>query len=146
MLTAPSVGIVAAFWFSPAVPETRAHDGKVELEKRQLLAERHFLHCGVTERQAQQAGQIGQHPVGRRWVAVDQGGDRLQRVEQKVWLQLRPQVLELRGAQRTFQARLFPVVLDRVDHADRRPVGEHVSVEPAEQHVGECAGGRRTAT
>ena len=77
--------------------------------------------------QAQQIAQLGQHLVGGVDVAVHEGGDGMQRVEEEVGLQLVAQdlqsrpgqvILQLRGAQLTLAH--GPLVLDRVHHSDHQ--------------------------
>ena len=65
------------------------------LEELELLAQRHFLRARCCERQAQEVAQPGHHPVGRLDVAVEQRGDRVQRVEEEVRLQLDLERLQL---------------------------------------------------
>jgi hypothetical protein len=83
------------------VAEAERHDLHVPLQKVELRLERHFLRADVLQRHAQQVAERGDHGVRAADVLVHQRRDGVQRVEEKVRLELHAQHL-----QRVREARL----------------------------------------
>src|SRR5581483_4690242 len=65
----------------------------------QLLGQRHFLFELAIEREAEKLAEARQHRVRRLDIAVHQRGDRIERIEEEVRLELHPQRLQLRARQ-----------------------------------------------
>ena len=78
------------------VGEACAFDLEVLAEKVELGVERDFLFAEPLEREPQQVAEPHQRAIGGVDVAVHQRGDRVQRVEEKMRMQLLLQRLELR--------------------------------------------------
>src|SRR5256885_7116183 len=76
------------------VPKAHSLDVEIVLEKRQLLAQRHLVSL-LIETAAQQRRQPEQHLLRLLGVLVRQYLDVVQRIEQKVRPQLRPQCIQL---------------------------------------------------
>ena len=79
-----------------AVGKTFAHDGRIAVDQPQLLVERAARPPRQVGGGAQQGGQPRQQRVGQVGFVVDRRGDRVQRVEQEVRLQLLRQLRQLR--------------------------------------------------
>src|SRR5207237_2414720 len=99
------------------------------------------------EREAQKIAQARDHAVGGARVAVDQSGDRVERVEEEVRVQLHLERLQLRAAQLRFKLRgerlallIAAIVFDRVADADDDKVGQQVDVKLLGREVIERAG------
>ena len=114
-------------------------------EELQLLLQRNPVHPRLIERQSQEIAETADHPVRDLRLRVHQGGDGVERVEQKVRVKLRlqrpqPSVGQLRlQLQGVHRARLrLSVIRERVTQADdggvrhQRPV--HVGQELALRH------------
>ena len=74
-------------------PATQPHllETDVRLQELQLLAQRNEIGAAVAENRTQQRSQRSQHPVRARRIALDECIDSLKCIEEKVWMQLRPQ-------------------------------------------------------
>ena len=72
-------------------------------EELELRLERHFLLADALEREPQEIAQPHQRAIGRFHVAVHQRGDRVQRVEEKVRMELLLQRPELRFGELGFE-------------------------------------------
>ena len=80
-----------------AVAEAQLLDAEVEIQRVELLAQRHFLHRVLVERVAQELGQPRDGEVGGAVLAVKhERRYRVQRVEEEMRVQLVAQHLELR--------------------------------------------------
>ena len=108
-------------------------------EQVELPRERHSVDGSHVERLAQQHAERRDHAIGRAGVLVHELGNRVQRVEEKVRVQLHLEQLEpgfgqprleLRGAQLPFASR--PIVLERVHRRDDGPVDDVVRREVAD--------------
>ena len=100
----------------------------VAIEQRELLLERNAIDQAGVQRLAKQMAQAADHPLGIRRTLMHQFGDRVERVEEKVRLQLhaqhlqscfREQRLELGGAQ--LPALDIAIVQPRVRGSDNAP-------------------------
>ncbi len=78
------------------VAEARLLDFEIFLQELELVLERDFLLAALVERDAKQIAQPRQHLIGGFHVAVHQRRDRVERVEEKVGMQLPLQRLQLR--------------------------------------------------
>src|SRR5437867_11872432 len=56
--------------------------------------QRHLLFRALLERVAQQITQPRDHAPHTTWIALHERGDRVERVEEKVWIELRAQHVE----------------------------------------------------
>src|SRR5262249_52933771 len=78
---------------------------KVTLREFNLLLERDLLRSGGVESHPQQFAQAHQHAVGRRHVLLHQHRNGVERVEEKVRLKLRLQVLQFGLSETALQLR-----------------------------------------
>ena len=79
------------------VGEPGALDVEVEVEQLQLAAERHLVADFALQRQAQKLAEAREHLDGLRLVsATHQAGDRVERVEEKMRVELHPKSIETR--------------------------------------------------
>ena len=108
-------------------------DLQVAVEKGQFLAQWDFVLVGALERQAEQIAQARNHAIGGLDVFVHQGGDRVERIEQEMRVELHLQrlklclgqpLLQFRGAQLALMK--FPVIVDRMNHRHDDPIYQQV--------------------
>src|SRR5262249_51527146 len=92
---------------------------------------RRLLRTDVLQSQSQQVAQPRDHPLGGFHVAAHQRRDGVQRVEEEMWMQLHFQRLQLSLRQLGLQLRrlqfvraVFPIVIESVNRAQDRVVGE----------------------
>src|SRR5690242_14117679 len=64
--------------------------------------------------------------IGRLRIAIDEFGNRIECVEEKVWMQLHPESLELGLGEPEFSFLVFPKVVDGLTNSDDAPVNEDV--------------------
>src|SRR5262245_40884430 len=114
-----------------AISESRLFNLQVAFEKFQLLPKRRLLRTDVLHSQSQQVAQPRDHPLGGFHVAAHQRRDGVQRVEEEMWMQLHFQRLQLSLRQLGLQLRrlqfvraVFPIVIESVNRAQDRVVGE----------------------
>ena len=81
------------------VLKTHLFDLQIAFEEGEFLAQRHFLGVGLFQADAQQFAEPGYDSVGVIWILMDQGGDRMERVEEEVRVQLHAQHLQSRPHQ-----------------------------------------------
>ena len=118
---------------SQTILEARLFDLEILLQELELFLQRDLGLAAAVERDAQQIAQPADHPIGGLRIAVHQRRDRVQRVEQKVRMELRLERLQLRLDQPRLELRRLQLALlrlvvirDRVADADdgaRRPSG-----------------------
>src|SRR6185437_13482298 len=75
--------------------EPHLHDVEVATEELDLAIERNLLLGWLVERVAEELAQPGDHPPNAPRVALDQAGDGVERVEEEVRVELRPQQRQL---------------------------------------------------
>jgi hypothetical protein len=128
-----------------AAAEARLLDGDVAPQQLQFRGERHFL--AAADRFAQEHAQARDHLLGGVRVLVNQLGDRVQRVEEEVRLELRAQELEPGVGQDRLQPRRLelarppaPVGVDAVHGGDHRAIEHELEGHGADQEVGPAAG------
>ena len=121
------------------LPMTHSMQLDVALEHRQLVLEPNLVIGGRVDRESQQIRQADDHRVRGVGVAVDELGDRVQRVEEKVRVQLRPERVEARGGQLRVETQRLHVPMSetaiqqhRVERRDERRIREQVRREPVE--------------
>ena len=128
--------------------QARAEVDLLDVEVRphvfQLLGHLHFLGADFPQRDAQQVAQPLDHQVGLVRVAMHERGDGVQRVEQKMRMQLMVQRLQLGFDEPRLQPRrpdLAGAGLARVVHrmlqADGRPIQGQRLIERPEEGVEE---------
>ena len=83
--------------------EADLHDVDVAAQQRELVAERHFVRRAAVHRLAQQLAEPGDHLPHARGVALDEGGDGVEGVEEEVRIELHPQGVEPRFGQLCLQ-------------------------------------------
>ena len=98
------------------------------LDQRELVAEGYLVLVAVLHGEAQEIAESCEHRVGSVDVAVHQRRDRVQRVEEKVGMDLRAKRLQLRLGQSRAQIRrchlplaVSAVELEGVDYSYHRP-------------------------
>ena len=103
----------------------------VAIDEHQLALERDLLFVGVLERQPQQVAELLDHQPRLARRAFDVGGNRIQRVEQEMRIELRAQRREPRLGQRPLQIgradlAILQIVLvvERDAHHRNRPIDE----------------------
>src|SRR5690242_17188260 len=74
-------------------------DFEILLQKLQFLLKRHARGIRSRERDAEQVGEATDHSIGGVWLRVNQRGNCVQRVEQKVRVELRLERLQSRFGQ-----------------------------------------------
>src|SRR5689334_10321147 len=111
-------------------------DLEVLLDEVELLLQSELLGANAIEREAKQIAEPGEHGVGRVRIAMNQRRNRVQRVEEKVRVQLSLQRLqtgfcqarfEMRGRQCTLSG--LAAIVHRVTESDEKPVGHHREIE-----------------
>ena len=112
----------------------------VFLQEFDLFGETNFGPRRRLERQPQQIAQLREHAFGSGHIAVHQRRDRVQRVEEKVRVQLMLQRLELRFDEPRLELRLaqrallsLAVVEHRVNQADDARAGHELPVDETRQ-------------
>ena len=75
--------------------ESRALDLQVRADEIQLVVQHRPLAFGAAQGVAEDVGELLDRAIGDGRVAMDQAGDRIERVEEKVRVDLRPQRLHL---------------------------------------------------
>ena len=128
---------VARRWFDvDARPKPLAEADLLDLEiafrERQLVGQPDLLMFAGIERRAQQLADARQRAVRRLDVAVHQLRDRMQRVEEKVRLQLRRQQIHARLHQQRVRLAAAAPRVDAVRRRDDRRVRDEV-----QRHVGD---------
>ena len=135
-----------------SIPEPHACDVQIGGGVPEFLAERHQHRVAMPEEIPQELAQLGEHLVRRLRIAMDQGGDVLQRVEQEVGMELsgqrdqsllgdlRPEALALEGALAG-----PPSPLDEGHEADDCDPGQDVTPEREREVVPERRPQRQTA-
>ena len=118
-----------------AVAESLARDLEIRLEDGELLLELDLALLSAPKHLAQEIAQVRQHGVGGGWVALNQRRDALQRVEQKVRLQLRRQRRQPGFSQLCSNSLRLHFAVVRPRHRHRR-VRERVHREKR-QHSGD---------
>src|SRR5215204_1094062 len=76
--------------------KAHALDLQVEGQELKLLLERDLLRAGVLQGETEEVAQSSDHAVGRVRVAVQEGGDGVERVEEEVRMELHLEGFELR--------------------------------------------------
>ncbi len=123
------------------VAEADALDVEVVVEESDLVGEGDLALPRVVEHAAQEGAQAGHHAAHARRVALGEGGNGVERVEEKVRVELHPQRVEARGGQQRRQAHRLGLALAAPGEVGPRvPGGEQRQVE---EQVAEKAGGRR---
>src|SRR6266700_507212 len=110
------------------VPKAHPLDVQIVLEKRQLLAQRHLVSL-LIETAAQQRRQPEQHLLRLLGVLVRQYRDGVQRIEQKVRPQLRPQRIQLAARQLPLGVGIQPAETKGREEHEQGPVVEHAHEE-----------------
>ena len=82
-----------------SVSKADAHDREIVIGQRQLIAQGDLVLASMLERQSQEITQPRQHAVGGFDVSMHQRRDTVQRVEEKMRVNLRPQRFQLRLGQ-----------------------------------------------
>ncbi len=135
-----------------AIDESLAHDVGVEAQQVQFLAQRRLRRAVRLQVRPQQVREAHEQAIGTRDVHLHQRGDRVQRVEQEVRLELRAQArqLGLREVPLQHQQSLAFVLppeeaLDAEDHRQpQRGVQEqhealvHVDLRPRPMRIGQA--------
>lgn len=108
---------------------------QVQLNEVQLLSERHLLGIDVVEHQAEEPAQLGRQALGGFGLVVDERGNAVEGVEEKVRVELLLQYLQLalgelrRQAAGFYGAALpFGVVVEGVHHKQQHPVNGHPEI------------------
>jgi hypothetical protein len=125
------------------VAEPRLLDVEVAPDELELATERHERAIAGGEGLAQEVAEPGDHLVGRLGILVHQLGNGVERVEEKVRVELHLQELETRRRQpclekrRSHLALLARVVVsESVREGDDRPVEEEVRRQAGNQDIG----------
>ena len=128
----------------PQIPDDletilKAHllDLDVHPQKIDLLAQRHDLMPGMVEREAEEAPQPRDHLIRRIGFRVNQLGDCVQGIEQKVGLQLHLQYLKVSPRESGFQLRsvevagaVQPEIVRRLAQRHEDEIGQQAEFEP----------------
>src|SRR6266699_1094268 len=120
------------------VPKAHPLDVQIVLEKRQLLAQRHLVSL-LIETAAQQRRQPEQHLLRLLGVLVRQYRDGVQRIEQKVRPQLRPQRIQLAARELPLGIGIQPAEAEGREENEQRPVVEHAHEEAPDFRAAEVA-------
>lgn len=101
-----------------AIGEADLLDRKVSARQFELLRQRHFVAFRVAQAESQEVGQLHHRLLCQRRIAADQRDDRVQRIEQKVRLELSAKCRELRRRQvRPDLRRMHTLGLQRAEPA-----------------------------
>src|SRR6266516_2519616 len=109
--------------------EARFLNGDIVIEQLELLLERDERAAVAVERLPQQLREPRDHTIRLLRILEDESGDRVQRVEQKMRLQLSDESIEARLDELHLEARRTPGVVESRDHG----IDEHVE-RPPDRH------------
>src|SRR5215475_3576720 len=109
---------------------------QILFENFQFLPELYFVRRISGQGAAQQAAESEKHPISRVNIPSHQHGDAVERVEQKVRMQLHSQSVELRLHQTSFKIRrqqfsvsIPAIIVYRLTDADNQPVNQQSESE-----------------
>ena len=119
-----------------AILKTNALDLEIAVQKLDLLLQRHFHRAGVFERQSEEVAEPRDHLARAFSVFAQQSRNGMQRVEEKMRMNLHFQgfqlrLHELRAKLRSFQLTfaITVVVVERVAHQQDEPVNQQPVIE-----------------
>src|SRR5262245_33002037 len=109
---------------------------QISFENFQFLPEFYFVRRIPGQCDAQQVAELKQHPIGRVNIPSHQHGDAIERIEEKVRMQLHSQGVELRHRQTSFKIRrqqlsvsIPAIIVYRLVDAENQPVNQQPEVK-----------------